>query len=101
MPTLTRRSRFHRAPTGKTLNLAGRDQRLAVLRSVADCGMLTTSLAAGLHLEYSRDSLFRFLEDAYHESNVHGGPCIERPKFLGEKPVHRDDPLAHETWPAR
>jgi hypothetical protein len=84
MPTLTRRSRFQREPTGKTLNLARRDQRLAVLRSIADYGMLTISFARALHPDYSADGLIRFLEDGYHETSVHGGPYLERPKFLGE-----------------
>src|SRR5436853_145769 len=60
MPTLTRRSRFQREPTGKTLNLARRDQRLAVLRSIADYGMLTTSFARALHPDYRADGL-RFI----------------------------------------
>ncbi len=84
MPTITRRSRFKREPTGKTLNLVRRDQRLAVLRSIADYGMLTTSLARALHPDYSQDGLFRFLEDGYHETSMHGGPYLDRLKFLGE-----------------
>ena len=84
MPTITRRGRFQREPTGKTLNLARRDQRVAVLCSIADYGMLTTSLARALHPDYSQDGLSRFLEDGYHETSVHGGPYLERPKFLGE-----------------
>jgi len=84
MPTITRRSRFQREPTDKTLNLARRDQRLAVLRSIADYGMLTTSFARALHPDYSADGLIRFLEDGFHENSVHGGPYLDRPKFLGE-----------------